>query len=193
MLEGIQSGTRLRPAEPVTRPRAWRFWAALAFQVAVVASVPVPQLFALYTGTEVVLRMRPVDPVDLLRGRYVRLGYEIGDPARLRALPGWQPTFLRGSQTLYWTLRPGTSGQAWEAVAIAPERPRHPSTGTVVLEGHLQNGRATFGTEEYYLPDQRGVALQAALGAAHQGLAHIKVDAQGHAVLSNVEVGGQRY
>lgn len=176
-----------------TLPR-WRFWAPLAVQVAIVAFTPLPQLYATSHGTVVRLQTAPVDPTDLLRGRYVRLGYAIGAPDAMQDLPGWDALHHRESGTLYWTLAPGKPGGVWRAVAIADRYPKQVPAGDVVLSGTMENGRATFGLEEYYVPDRREHAVTAALASyPGEGVAEVRVGSSGAAGLTGLTVHGQRF
>jgi len=96
--------TRTRVAAPAAAIPGWRFWVPLAVQVLIVLAVPAPKLAAYAVGTPVVLRTVPVDPVDLMRGRYAMLGYEVGREAAARGLP---------NGPVYVTLAPGEP--AWRA------------------------------------------------------------------------------
>ncbi|MGE3303721.1 MAG: GDYXXLXY domain-containing protein [Hyphomonadaceae bacterium] len=73
------------------------------------------------TGAEIVLRTRPVDPRDIVRGAYVQLDYEI-ERVHLPDLPtAADPSDWRPEDTLWLTLRP--SGAVWIPVAISAQRP----------------------------------------------------------------------
>ena len=50
--------------------------AALTLQVAILAGVFVNGFYPLWLGKEIRLETRPVDPRDLFRGNYARLGYD---------------------------------------------------------------------------------------------------------------------
>jgi uncharacterized membrane-anchored protein len=82
----------------VTRRRI-TFWALVAVQALIPLGLIAWNEVALATGTEVTLRTVPVDPLDLFRGRYVRLSYEI---SRVPVEPGVGP-----GDTVYVALRPG--------------------------------------------------------------------------------------
>jgi uncharacterized membrane-anchored protein len=129
-----------------------------------------------------------VDPVDILRGRYVRLGYEIGQLDAMRKLPGWRDAYEKQPTDLYWVLEPGSP--AWKAVAIA-ETP--PTGERVALRGRLENGRVTFGLEQYYVPEDQGDVLQSAINRESHNLAEVRVDGWGHAMLTGVRVGDRRF
>ena len=168
---------------------AWRFWAALGVQVLIVLTVPLPKVAAYTTGTPVVLRTVPVDPLDFLRGRYVRLNYEIATSEEAGKL---LPTWPKDGEPVYFTLKPGSP--AWTAVAVSARWPATVPPGCVVLAGTSRWGGATFGLEEYYLPEDQGDALADAMTAHATGnLAELKVDGRGTAVLTGFVVDKQRF
>lgn len=174
--------TRTRVAAPAAAIPGWRFWVPLAVQVLIVLAVPAPKLAAYAAGTPVVLRTVPVDPVDLMRGRYAQLGYEIGREAVKRLPDG----------PVYVTLAPGQP--AWRAVAFDQAWPASVPAGDVVLAGKREGGAIKFGLEEYYVPEHEGDRLANALAAHREGnLARIKVDGRGTAVLTGFEVGEARF
>ena len=87
------------------------------------------------TGDEIVLRTRPVDPRDLLRGAYVRLDYEI-ERVHLPDLPTpADPADWKEGDTLFLTLR--SDGVAWRPVALGRQR-RIIDQGDVALRAKYQ-------------------------------------------------------
>jgi uncharacterized membrane-anchored protein len=62
----------------------------LLFQSFLICTIPFQSVYALLTGTTVVLKTQPVDPFDLLRGYYQTLSYDISSFETLRQLPGWK-------------------------------------------------------------------------------------------------------
>ncbi len=72
------------------------------------------------TGDEIILRTRPVDPRDLLRGAYVRLDYEI-ERVHLPNLPNAaDPADWKEGDRLFLTLR--SDGVAWQPVALSRKK-----------------------------------------------------------------------
>jgi uncharacterized membrane-anchored protein len=158
----------------------------VGLQVLILASVPLPKLPAYAAGTPIVLRTVPRDPVDLMRGRYAVLGYEIATDAVLKQLPGWKDD-MQGD--IYFLLVPGQP--AWKAVAVSSGPP---AAGNVFLRGERKGGDITFGLEEYYLPESEGDRLATAMRDHREGnLAQIKVDGRGTAVLTGFTVGTTRF
>jgi uncharacterized membrane-anchored protein len=123
----------------------------------------------LRNGTEVLLKVEPVDPRDLLRGDYVFLGYEISRiPVSLIAnIPAGQTTSEDGLVTVrlgkdddgYWRAR-----TAWLGTAPTP-----PGQGEVDILGHVFSGWSLaadatlsidYGIERFYLPEGEGLAIE---------------------------------
>jgi uncharacterized membrane-anchored protein len=89
------------------------FWALVGIQALVPLGLIGWNEVALARGTVVTLRTVPVDPIDLFRGRYVRLGYEI---SRLPVDQGTAP-----GDTVYVALREGDG--RWVGDRATPRRP----------------------------------------------------------------------
>src|SRR6266511_3020634 len=56
------------------------FVLAVAAQFLILAAVPAQKIYTRATGRSVTLKIRPVDPYNVLSGYYVRLNYEIANP-----------------------------------------------------------------------------------------------------------------
>ncbi len=54
-----------------------KFWALVLLQLFLLAGIVAYRQYWLATGERVLLRTEPVDPRDIFRGDYVRLGYGI--------------------------------------------------------------------------------------------------------------------
>ena len=92
-------------------------------------------------GQEVVLKVEPIDPRDLLRGDYVRLGYEIGQvPVRTgrERAPG---RIRHGRGTGVRPARPRRRRRMAAALGLA-DAPvgTPPAAGEVDIRGHLAGG-----------------------------------------------------
>lgn len=148
--------------------------AALAvalLQIGFLSWIIVGRAAVLRNGAEVVLKVEPVDPRDLLRGDYVRLGYEISNiPVSLIAnIPAGKP--FSDDQQLVVRVKEGADGYwhaqtAWLDAAPAPAGP-----GEVDIAGHigsgwnLRDGTTTtlspaYGIERFYLPEGEGKAIE---------------------------------
>jgi len=145
------------------------FWLLVAVQVLVPLGLIGWNELALARGTEVVLRTAPVDPVDLFRGRYVRLGYDI---SRLPVEPGTEP-----GDTVYVALH--REGAVWTGAAAMRARP----SGTFV-RGTWDGARITYGIETYYVDEDEARRLDRLVGRIDM---RIVLDADGRARISGIE------
>jgi uncharacterized membrane-anchored protein len=121
-------------------------------------------------GREVLLKVEPVDPRDLLRGDYVRLGYEISriPVAMIGNLPAgaeWTeegPVFVR--------VRKDGDG-IWRTVSASlyEAAPTPSGDGEVDIRGMVDDGRSLgqgdtlsidYGIERFYLPEGEGLAIE---------------------------------
>jgi uncharacterized membrane-anchored protein len=124
----------------------------------------------LRNGQEILLKVEPVDPRDLLRGDYVRLGYDISNiPAKIvvnapagRSWTASGPIFVRVKKDAdgFWR---ATSASLGTAAAASP------ADGEVELRGEVSSGwtmdenatlRVDYGIERFYLPEGEGLAIE---------------------------------
>jgi len=122
----------------------------------------------LRSGQEVLLKVEPVDPRDLLRGDFVRLGYEISDvPAGLVVNRGTQ---AQADGMIRVRLRKGADG-FWHPVsaALGSSLPAAPTDGEVDVLGTISSGlpqdehatlRVDYGIGRFYLPEGEGKAIE---------------------------------
>lgn len=123
----------------------------------------------LRNGQEALLKVQPVDPRDLLRGDYVRLGYEISSiPAKLvtnlptgEAAIGEGPIFVRVGKDPdgYWRARSAALG----APAAAPAADELDIRGTVASLYRADADSSlsvSYGIERYYVPEGEGMPIQ---------------------------------
>lgn len=123
----------------------------------------------LQTGIEIVLRVQPIDPRDLLRGDYVILDYNISSiPTELFEDRLADPGFSRGD-VVFVRLRSGDDG-IWQPVAARiGEKPSAPAgEGEVDLRGVAASAwypdmgtlRVTYGLERFYVPEGEGREIE---------------------------------
>lgn len=121
-------------------------------------------------GTEVLLKVEPVDPRDLLRGDYVRLGYPFSAlPIEMVANRSAR-RFTEGDHDLYVRLRKGDDGY-WIPVSAnfdAPGEPA-PAADEVDLRGRVKAGwnmaagsrlRPEYGIDRFYVPEGEGKEIE---------------------------------
>ena len=190
------------------KPRVWLAAILVCLlQTGAIAALIANRAMLLIHGREIVLGATPVDPRDLLRGDYVRLGYEVSQiPASLMPLSAR----LYTGRSIFVTLeRKGQpQDEKWVPVAASPEPPAAPEAeNTIVLHGTLDwpwaslapdpafRGAAVqvkYGIESYFVPENTGAALELATrtGAVK---AVISVDRDGNAAIKGLIVNGIRH
>lgn len=115
------------------------------------------------SGAEVILvKGRPVDPRDLLRGDYMILGYEISVlPATVVKSGAGQADFKVGEEL--WVLLE-KRGAYHEVVAAGRERP-HSGAGQILaratvtypgIAGAAGGTRVEYGIERFFVPEGKG-------------------------------------
>ena len=118
-------------------------------------------------GREVLLKVQPIDPRDLLRGDYVRLGYDISVLTGTIFVPPVKQS-EHGDHQVWVLLKPG-EGSVFEAKAAALDRDALPETGPdgVVIRGSVsplpfaeERTSATYGIERFYLPEGEGKPIE---------------------------------
>ena len=159
----------------LTAPVTWGRWvflggvAAALFQTVVLAGMIEGRASILRHGTEVTLATTPVDPRDLLRGRYVVLTYEISNiPTSRFVLPDNDERIV--PMRLYVSVAKSGLGTTF-AQSVHFERP-DAKDGQVILEGRLPSTyvRSDFkkdrripvdyGIERFYLPEDEAPRLE---------------------------------
>ncbi len=154
---------------------------AFLLLVAVQALVPLAMIaaneVALARGTEVRLRTVPVDPIDLFRGRYVTLRYEIS------SLP--VEGGARRGQTVWVPL--SERGGVWTGSVARPSRP----DGGTFIRGRVRSAAGDraeieYGIETYYADEEEAQRLEREAGRR----LHVDVvlDADGGARVAGIEL-----
>ena len=172
------------------------FLAILAPQLLMLVGLVIRSETIRQTGTQVVLRVEPYDPMHPFMGRFVRT------PLEIERLEESAITFLDAlpeeGQTVYVGLVPGEP--VWEARFLTP-RPPEPSANLVFLRGEFVRSEAgtiwlELGHDEYYIPhdaDDPSFTFQAD-GIERAELALVlSVDSSGTAVTEDLLVDGQPF
>lgn len=119
-------------------------------------------------GQDVLLKVEPVDPRDLLRGDYVRLGYEISSiPTNLIANADAKVPAL---DTIFVRLKKDADG-FWHPVSASLGKPVATPLGTdeAEIRGTTDAGwsaqqnaiiRVDYGIERFYLPEGEGKEIE---------------------------------
>jgi uncharacterized membrane-anchored protein len=150
------------------------FWLVVAVQALVLVALIGFNERALAEGDEITLRTVPVDPVDLFRGRYVTLAYEI---STIEVTGDVQP-----GEAVYVPLYE-TDG-AWSGTFGFPSPPPDGAfvRGTVrSIDG--RTARVEYGIETYYADEEDARRLE----LVDTLLVTVAVDDGGQARISRVE------
>lgn len=144
-------------------PARGPFYMAMAVPLLILVAMVVDRQILLSTGTEILLRTRPVDPRSLLSGDYVDLRLEIGEVAFED--PTEHPEVLLAGSRAYVTLAQGPEG-VWRATGVSPERPADGVflRGQVLHAGNRQGKKRVlsilYGLESWYVKEGEGKALE---------------------------------
>jgi len=168
--------------------RSGKFMLAVGLQLAIIIAIVISKLGILAGGTEVLLRIEPVDPRDLLRGDYVTFRYSISrlDSGLFEDGPA------REGETVYVVL--GRSGETWDAVRVLK---RKPDAGHIFIKGKMRGpwfgrrnaGQVVYGIEQYFIPEGAGASL--GWSQNDRVAARVAVDEQGNAVIKGILINGE--
>lgn len=151
----------------------------------------------LSSGREIVLPIRPVDPRDLFKGDYARLGFDISqldktlvpDEADARNESPWQGK----TRVVYVTLEQ-QADQAWKPVAVTDKLPASVNANQIVLKGRTlawNRRNVSYGIERYFVPEGTGGNIEG-LARTSKLAAIVAVDAKGNAAIKGLVTDGQR-
>ena len=192
-------------------PWSLAFTLAILAQLGIVLAIPIPKAITIATGTTIYLDTRPVDPYDLLRGRYVTLDYSVESPDVLQVLPGYlapeelEETYGSLPERVYLVMQAGESQAdedqaivAWQPIRVAYSRPEDLEPGQQLLAGQLEYGWQGLGVDtglgSYFIPETMGDALEDDIRQHQEAtIAEIKVDSRGNSALIGVWVEDRQY
>lgn len=184
-------------SKPQRKIPLWRFLIPLAVQVAIVLSIPAQKVMTITNGTTVYLQTVPVDPYDVLRGRYVTLNYDIARRSRLETLPGWSDDLPKRGTEVYVVLDPPTTEQSrepWQPVSVSDTYPETLDPGQQVIKGRWQGWRLDLGLGAYYIPEDIGDTLEDDIWDNPEATrAEVKVDKRGKTALISLWVEERNY
>lgn len=156
----------------------------IVFQIVVLAMVYVNARIPVWTGQNIRLETRPVDPRSLFRGNYAFLNYAIA------RIPADQVNALgkpKRNQKVYVKLVPGKAGtHAYGGVSY-----EKPDTG-LFIRGRIKDQRfrtsgtyrVRFGIEAYFAPKDKAIALEKQLRSPAR--AEVWISSSGKAALTGV-------
>jgi uncharacterized membrane-anchored protein len=155
--------------------RAW-VGAAVVAQLGILVMAVAAPLSARLRGSEYLLRVAPVDPVDPFRGAYVALSYpDLVAPGTPTEEDGRRP-----SGTAFVPLQ--RDGEVWKGTW--PASRTRPSSGPY-LRCHDDGWQLRCGIESWFLPQAKAAAVGQAVTEG-RAVAVVRIDARGHAALVEV-------
>ena len=161
--------------------RMWpRLLVVAALQVGALVWMIADRAMILNSGTEVTLKVAPVDPRDFFRGDYVVLSYDISS---LKVPEGTPAAAIRPNEDVFVRVAPGPDGLA-EVRGVFPQRPSGDGT---VLRGRLITSfgerqvtgqdqsegcgaeicvtlRVDYGINQYFVPEGKGREIERITG-----------------------------
>lgn len=157
------------------------------------------------TGEEIILRTRPVDPRDILRGNYVALDYEV-ERVHLPDLPtSADPSGWKAGDDLYLMLRP--DGVSWKPVALARQRVKGEPSDVALRAKYVRRedfGGVTepgknmpvdilldIGVDHYYAAEKAAKQIEADAREAPLDVI-LSVGADGHAAIKGLVINGEK-
>lgn len=152
----------------------------------------------LRSGREIVLPIRPVDPRDLFKGDYARLGFDIS-PIDATLMPAPEPLppnviYQRTApKTVFVTLEQQTD-ESWKPVAVAERLPGAVPANRIVLKGRTESWdrrRVSYGIERYFVPEGTGGRIEE-LARTSKLSAIVAVDRKGNAAIKGLVTDGKR-
>ncbi len=182
----------------MTMTREIKFILAVGLQVLVILAIIIFKLSVLSGGTEVFLRIEPVDPRDMLRGDYATFQY-----SSISNIDSYiaREQQIRNGDTVYVVLY--QNGQYWTARTMQKTKP---DEGEIFLKGKVASGgeevqsdimpyqqfnrsgarfHVVYGIEEYFIPEGKGRGFS--LWDKEAG-ARVVVDDNGNAVLKQIYI-----
>jgi uncharacterized membrane-anchored protein len=173
----------MRLIDSLQRPPA-KYLCLAVLPLAILLYLPASRSIILAFGEPVLLKARPVDPRDWLRGDFVVLGYEIAARAAAAIPSAWNVGGGRFRGEVYVTLEKDGDG-----IGVVKEVSRSRPAAGLYLAGTLDGGRAggvDFGIGAYYVQEGTGGELE---DAVRRGMALVEVRVlRGRGVINDLKV-----
>lgn len=161
------------------------FCLAIAFQFAILLGMVGSSALPLYTGVDIVLKTRPVDPRSLFRGNYARLSYDISviDAALLPDVN------LRSGEKIYVSLSENSEG-VHELSAVSLEKPMNGVfiAGRVLFRSNWTSRssiQVNYGIEAFFAPPEEALEIEVSLRNS-KAIALVSVSGSGAARIREV-------
>jgi len=164
------------------------FFLAVAAQLLILAAVPAQKIYTRATGRSVMLKIRPVDPYNMLSGYYVTLNYEITSPDSFADSGN-----NHNSDHVYAILERRDDGR-WRPVSLSKSYPANLPENRIAIRGRYLYSRIEYGIEEFFIPENKRAEIEQGLRKnPDQARVEIKVDSKGNAALVRLLIGDHVY
>lgn len=171
-------------------PYAGAIASALLFTL-ILAYMIADRVHLIKSGQEIVLPIRPVDPRDLFKGDYVRLGFDISRIER-KLLP--EPVIASKREMVIFVTIERAEGDKWKPVAASTALPDKVAANQIVIRGRTSRyapEAIRYGLERYYLPEGTGRTIED-MARKSQLSAIVAIDAKGRAAIKGLVQDGRR-
>ncbi|MEK7167223.1 MAG: GDYXXLXY domain-containing protein [Patescibacteria group bacterium] len=176
-----------------------KFILAIALQILIIFSIIVFKMAILVDGTEVLLKIEPVDPTDPFRGDYVTFQYNISNlDSHL-----FSNKQIKNGDDIYVILR--QNKEYWTVQKIQEIKPT--TENQIFIKGKVISGglesqteffpkqhfntfriHIIYGIEEYFIPEGMGRGFSF---LNKEAAAKVSIDENGNAVLKQIYVDGK--
>jgi uncharacterized membrane-anchored protein len=164
------------------------FALAVAAQFLILAAVPAQKIYTRATGRSATLKIRPVDPYDVLSGYYVTLNYEIANPGSFA-----DPGVGGGGDQVYAVLEKQADG-VWRPVSLSKSYPDNLPESRIAIRGRHSYSRIEYGIEEFFIPEDKRAEIEQGLwNNRDQARVEVRVDSKGNAALVRLLIGDHVY
>ena len=159
-----------------------KFIIAIGIQLIILFAIIIFKSSVLIGGTEVLLKIEPVDPRDILRGDYVEFRYSNISTIE-KGLFNNMISLKENSKAYISLIK---NGKYWEAVLVGQQKPK---TGLfiqgVVSDIDSNSVDMIYGIEEYFIPENTGIIFNFNKGEPYVKVA---INKNGSAVLKQLYV-----
>ena len=162
---------------------------AVALQVAILLGIVAMKYTVLAYGTQVLVRIAPIEPTDPLRGDYAL--FRLTDFEHLE-VPAY--TNLRAGNTVWVPIEKRGTYDAPAGIPSLHEPPGLSLRGTVTrvdagANAALRNVHLRYGLEQYYIPER--TAQRRPFPTGTEVYARIAIDSAGNAVVKEIQANGK--
>lgn len=173
-----------------------KFILAIILQILIIFAIIIFKVAVLTGGTEVLLKIEPIDPRDPLRGDYATFQYSISNLDSYL----FNNEQVKNSDTVYVILR--QSGKYW--IAQKTQKTKPTTDDQIFIKGKIVSGglesqseffpqqhfnrsriHIIYGIEEYYIPEGEGRGFSF---WNKEATAKVSVDKNGNAVLKQIYI-----